>query len=209
MEKLIAKGAEADIYLGRWGGMNAVFKVRNRKPFLIPELDAKTRRFRTAREALILNRAKELGVPTPNIYHVSLRRFTIVMKYIGGRRLKEVIGDRPEEAKILGFYLGRLHIGKIAHGDPTTANLLYDNDDGRYIMIDFGLAQKTDEIEDFAVDVHLVKEMLSSIHHEVYNEAFSSFKSGYLKIAGQGFFERVMKRVENIERRGRYARTGR
>ncbi len=208
MERLIAKGAEADIYLGTWGGMKAVFKVRKPKPFLVPELDVKTRRFRTIREASILNRAKELGVPTPSIYHVSLRKFTIVMKYIEGSRLKEVIGERPEEARVLGLYLGRLHAGKIAHGDPTTANLLYDKDDGRYVMIDFGLAQKTDEIEDFAVDVHLVKEMLSSVHHEVYSEALSSFESGYLEAVGRDLFEKVVERVESIERRGRYARMG-
>lgn len=208
MERLIARGAEADIYLGVWGDMKAVFKVRKPKPFLVPELDVKTRRFRTAREALILNRAKELGVPTPSIYHVSLKKFTIVMKYIEGRRLKEVIEERPEEAKILGLYLGRLHRGGIAHGDPTTANLLYDGDDERYVMIDFGLAQKTDKIEEFAVDVHLVKEMLSSVHHKVYNAAFSSFRSGYFEVVGSEFFERVMKRVESIEKRGRYARMG-
>lgn len=206
MEKLIARGAEANIYLGIWGGMKVVFKVRKPKSFLVPELDIKIRRFRTAREASILNRAKELGVPTPNIYHVSLKKFTIVMKYIDGKRLKEVIGERPEEAKVLGLYLGRLHIGKIAHGDPTTANLLYDKGDRRYVMIDFGLAQKTDEIEDFAVDVHLVKETLSSTHHEVYSDAFSSFKAGYLEAVGQEFFKKVMKRVESIEKRGRYAR---
>lgn len=208
MEKLITRGAEADIYLGTWGGMKAVFKVRRPKPFLIPELDIKIRKFRTAREASVLNRAKELGVPTPSIYYVSLKKFTIVMKYIEGKRLKEIIGSRPEEATVLGLYLGKLHMGKIAHGDPTTANLLYDEDDGRYVMIDFGLAQKTDEIEDFAVDVHLVKEMFSSIHHEVYDDAFSSFKSGYFEVVGREFFEKVMKRVESIERRGRYARMG-
>jgi len=208
VERLIARGAEADIYLGTWGGMRAAFKVRKPKPFLIPELDVKTRRLRTAREASILGRAKELGVPTPSIYYVSLKKFTIVMKYIGGRRLKEVVGSRPEEAEVLGLYLGRLHVGGIAHGDPTTANLLYDEDDGRYVMIDFGLAQRTDDIEDFAVDVHLVKETLSSVHHEVYGKALSSFRSGYLKAVGRGFFERVMKRVESIERRGRYARMG-
>lgn len=208
MERLIARGAEADIYLGEWEGRRAVFKVRKSKPFLVPELDIKIRRLRTLREALILNKAKELGVPTPNIYYVSLKKFTIVMKYIEGRRLREVIEKSPEEAKVLGLYLGRLHGGGIAHGDPTTANLLYDVEDGRYVMIDFGLAQKTNEIEEFAVDVHLIKETLLSVHHRVYEKAFSSFKSGYLEVVDLEFFKEVMKKVENIERRGRYARMG-
>ena len=208
MEKLIAKGAEADIFLGKWGGIDVIFKVRKAKPYLISKLDEKIRRFRTVKEALNLNYAKKLGVPTPTIYYVSLKKYFIVMKYIRGARLKESIDRRPKEAGVLGIYLGRLHVGGMAHGDPTTANLIYDEEDGRYMMIDFGLAQKTEEIESFAVDVHLVKEMLSSVHHRVYDEAFSSFRSRYLETVGEKFFGKVMKRVKEVERRGRYARTG-
>ncbi len=208
MERLITRGAEADIFLGKWGDVEAVFKIRKSKPYLVPKLDERIRRFRTVKEALNLNYAKTLGVPTPTIYYVSLKKFAIIMKYIKGVRLKETIDRKPVEAKVLGRYLGRLHVGGMAHGDPTTANLIYDKEDGRYVMIDFGLAQRTEEIEDFAIDIHLVKEMLLSIHHKIYDEAFFFFKSQYLKVVGEEFFERIMRRVKEVERRGRYARMG-
>ncbi|MBC8223184.1 Kae1-associated serine/threonine protein kinase [Candidatus Bathyarchaeota archaeon] len=68
---LIAKGAEADILLDPdWNGVKAIIKRRGEKRYRIPELDAAIRRSRTVREASIIHRAKEAGVPTPLIYGV-------------------------------------------------------------------------------------------------------------------------------------------
>ena len=208
MEKIIKRGAEADIILGRWCNRPAIFKLRKRKLYMNPKLDTYIRKLRTIREAINMNYAKKLGVPTPNIYYVSTKKFLIVMKYIEGVTLKEKIEINPNLGKILGIYLGKLHKGGLAHGDPTTANLLYDKSIAKFVFIDFGLSMKTRDIEDYAVDFHLVKEVLSSVHQRVFEKAYESFKLGYAEEVGESFYKRVVKRVEEIEKRGRYTRVG-
>lgn len=208
MEKVIKRGAEADILLGSWGGLQAIFKIRASKPHLHPELDSYLRSIRTAREASNMDYAKRVGVPTPVIYYVSLKSSMIVMQYVKGKRLKDVIEDKPSLGGILGSYLAILHKAGLAHGDPTTANLILNDETGKFVLIDFGLSLKTKDVEDFAVDVHLVKEMMRSTHQQVFRKAFESFRESYLAEVEGGFFRKVMKRMNEIEKRGRYARVG-
>jgi TP53 regulating kinase-like protein len=206
VERVIKRGAEADILLGSWGGLQAVFKVRIPKPYLHPKLDSYLRSIRTAREASNMGYAKRIGVPTPAIYYVSLKGSTIVMQYVRGRRLKDLIEDEPSLGGILGKYLAILHEAGLAHGDPTTANLILDDETGKFVLIDFGLSLKTKDVEDFAVDVHLVKEMLMSTHQRVFKKAFENFREAYLAVIGEEFFKKVMRRMSDIEKRGRYTR---
>ena len=208
MERVIKRGAEADVILGRWCNRPAIFKLRKRKLYMNPKLDVHIRKLRTIREAVNMSYAKKLGVPTPNIYYVSTKRFLIVMKYVEGETLKEKIEIDPNLGKILGTYLGKLHKGGLAHGDPTTANLLYDKSIAKFVLIDFGLSIKTMDIEDYAVDFHLVKEVLSSVHQRIFEKAYESFKAGYAGEVGESFYGKVVKRVEEIEKRGRYTRVG-
>ena len=71
MAKLIAKGAEADLWLDLdWYGLEVVIKVRGEKKYRHPKLDREIRRARTIQEASILHRVKGAGVTTPLVYHV-------------------------------------------------------------------------------------------------------------------------------------------
>ena len=93
--KLIAKGAEADLWLDHdWNGVKALIKRRVRKMYRHPELDATIRRSRTIHEADIIHRAKEAGVPTPLLYQVDPEGATIVMQYVEGERVREEARNR-------------------------------------------------------------------------------------------------------------------
>ena len=56
--KLVAKGAEADLWLDAdWNGVKALIKRRGEKRYRNPELDREIRRSRTIHEAATIHRA--------------------------------------------------------------------------------------------------------------------------------------------------------
>jgi TP53 regulating kinase-like protein len=208
LARLIRRGAEADILLGRWLDEPAIFKLRTRRPYMIRELDDRMRASRTLHEAELLAAAKEMGVSTPLVFHVDVGACTIVMQYLKGPRLKELLTGaepRTDLCGVMGSYLARLHANGVVHGDPTTSNLILTK--GKLAVIDFGLSHRSEAIEDLAVDLHLVKEVFHSAHSSVGSEAIGAFREGYFKEMGAAA-EQIWERVIDIERRGRYARSG-
>lgn len=203
---LISKGAEADILLDPdWNGVRAIIKRRGVKKYRFPELDAAIRRSRTIREASIIHRAKEAGVPTPLIYSVDPDSAQIVMEYIEGDKVRDIV-DRigSEERKRLFREIGRktglLHGAGIAHGDLTTSNLI--SGEGRVVFIDFGLAEMSDEVESRGVDLNLMYRMLISTHYEHTEELFTAFKAGYEETLDKA--REALDRMNEISKRGRY-----
>jgi TP53 regulating kinase-like protein len=71
------------------------------------------------------------------------------------------------------------------------------------ILIDFGLAFKSKRIEDKAVDIRLIKEILSSAHASIFEDALRLFIEGYSKFVKT---KPILEKVKEIEKRGRYAR---
>ncbi|MCL4344286.1 MAG: Kae1-associated serine/threonine protein kinase [Nitrososphaerota archaeon] len=203
MEKLIARGAEADIYLGRWGPLSAIYKVRTAKQYMAEELDKKIRRQRTVREARML-RAARSAVDTPHVLYVSQKKYTIVMEYINGKRMLDIIDKSPSQGKVMGEILGRLHMLNIIHGDPNTANFLFDSKKNKWYLVDFGLSYISSRKEDMAVDLHLVKEVVYVQHPTSFKEIMSGFYDGYMSVSGK--MAGIVKKIDEIERRGRYAR---
>ncbi len=203
MEKLISRGAEADIYLGKWGPLDAVYKVRIRKPYMNEVLDSFLRRTRTLREAKMLRTARAY-IPTPHVLYVGPKSYVLVLEYISGRVMKDELNSNPSLAFYMGVYLARLHSNGIAHGDPNTSNMILGAS-GKYYMIDFGLSYFTERIEDYAVDVHLFREILNVQHTEVYDEALRSFYEGYFS-ESKIEKNRMLDKLDEIEKRGRYSR---
>ena len=209
MERLIKKGAEADIYLGKWFRRDAILKIRKPKPYMQPELDAEIRKRRTLHEASFLIDARKVGIPTPLVYFIDPNKAEIVMQYIKGIRLKEMIYDKKMnnfDALCLevGRCIARLHKSNIIHGDLTTSNFLVFKN--RLVFIDFGLAFFSQRLEDMAVDLHLIRGVLKSAHSKVADEAFSKILEGYTEISGERMVKALVKKMGEIERRGRYAR---
>ncbi len=207
--RLIYRGAEADIIGGTWRGLAAVYKVRKPLPYRLAELDNAIRRQRTLHEAELIHSARKAGVGTPRLYYIDVPRTTLIMEYVGGVRLKELVSSASEEIagdlfRGLGRDAARLHSAGITHGDLTTANVIIRG--GELVFIDFGLSSHSSRLEDHAVDIRLIKETLVGAHPSIASVALERLFEGYSDEAGVSRMKAVARQLRSIERRGRYAR---
>lgn len=201
MREIVGRGAEAILY--RDG--DKLVKERIKKGYRIKELDEKLRKRRTKREAKILSKARRVGVPTPLV--ISVEDYKIVMEFIEGKRLKELLNsltseERKEIAREIGILIGRLHTAGIIHGDLTTSNMILRK--GEIYFIDFGLAFHSTSVEDRAVDLHLLHQAYQSTHFDYLEELWESTIEGYRETFED--WESVLRRLEQIRKRGRYAK---
>ena len=102
----------------------------------------------------------------------------------------------------IGEYIAILHNNGIIHGDLTTSNMILNNKNNEICFIDFGLSFFSQKVEDRAVDLHLLKEALESKHYQFWEKAFKAVMQEYSKSAKDAEF--TLKRLEAIEKRGRY-----
>jgi len=207
--RLLYKGAEADVILGDWQGLEAVFKVRKPLIYRLKVLDEAIRRQRTVREAEMIHLAKKAGVSSPFLYNVDVAASTLVMEFVRGDRVKDLVPSLSEgQLEDVFFEFGRdvakLHRSGIMHGDLTTANVVRRNQ--RLVFIDFGLSVRTTRLEDHAVDLRLIKETLVGAHPDASARALEVLNHGYASVVGPARSHAVLKQLQNIERRGRYAR---
>jgi TP53 regulating kinase-like protein len=203
VHKVLIKGAEADIYLVDFFGQKAIIKYRKPKPYRNSVLDLLLRSERTILEAKLITRASTIGVNTPLIYSVSKPNASILMEYIDGITLVE--SDKEDlinQAKVIGRILGTLHNNGIIHGDPTLANMIASNK--KIFLIDFGLGEFSYDLEQRAVDVNLFLRTCESLKPNVYDSVYSFFREGYLEVMGKIVAGKVLERVEQIRKRGRY-----
>jgi TP53 regulating kinase-like protein len=205
---LIKKGAEASLYLDEWHNQKAIFKKRLSKRYRLPELDSEIQAYRTRHEPQIIHRAKEAGVPTPIIFMVDIAEATIIMEFVEGKQVKQVLNDLPQEERMslcryIGKLIGRLHSNDIIHGDLTTSNMIL-TPQGKVVFLDFGLAEQTKELEARGVDLHLMKRALNSTHYKYAAECFRTIMDGYEEIMGRKAAREVSGKIVEIERRGRY-----
>lgn len=194
--------------LGDWQGVDAVYKVRRPLEYRLSVLDSAIRHQRTVREAEMLHRAKQAGVAAPYLYHVDPEEATLVMEYVRGDRLKDLIGGLQEAAlvesfKDFGRAAAKLHAAGIMHGDLTTANVVRRGKE--LVFVDFGLSMHSRRVEDHAVDLRLIKETLVGAHPSVALKAFQSLREGYTDESGPKSAV-VFTQLGGIERRGRYTR---
>jgi len=75
----------------------------------------------------------------------------------------------------------------------------------KVFFIDFGLSFESSKIEDKAVDLHLIKQALEAKHFNHYKEFFNSIIEGY---STSNNSKLVLKRLEVVEKRGRYKQAG-
>jgi TP53 regulating kinase-like protein len=205
---LIRKGAEASLYLEKWHNRRVIIKKRAPKRYRVPELDRQIQIQRTKHEPQIMHKAKEAGVPTPIIFMVNLAEATIVMEFVEGKQVKQVLNNMPSEertdlCRYIGTLIGRLHGGGIIHGDLTTSNMIL-TPQGKVVFIDFGLSEQTRELEAMGVDLHLTKRALDSTHHKCADECFKAIMVGYGIVMGRRATREVLGKMVQIEKRGRY-----
>jgi TP53 regulating kinase-like protein len=205
---LIKKGAEASLYKETWHNRKVIMKKRHPKQYRIPELDNMIRSQRTVNEPHIMHKAKEAGVPTPTIFTVDLADANIIMEFVEGKQVKEVLDNLPKQERLklceqIGKMIGRLHKNGIIHGDLTTSNMILTSY-GKVVFIDFGLSERSTELEPKGVDLHLMKRTLKSTHYKHANECFKMVMEGYEESTGQEETKQVTKKIREIEKRGRY-----
>jgi len=207
---LLKKGAEAYLHKEIWYSKHIIRKQRIKKDYRVSELDWTLRVDRTVREANLLRNAKIAGVPTPTVYEIDKRETTLVMEFIEGQRIKEILDELNAEAREtlsrqIGTLIGRLHKNNMIHGDLTTSNMIL-TETGKIYLIDFGLGYNSTSIEDKAVDLHLMKRALESTHYRVTEEVFSKILVGYQEEVGSSPMKEIYDRMESIRKRGRYLR---
>ncbi len=195
----ISEGAEACIYKTMMLGRNAIIKYRVEKSYRVAELDSDLRERRTRNEAKIQAELYEIGVRVPSVMLAG--KHFIVMNEVAGETLNKIkminSGRGSTAIRIMseaGSLLARIHDHGISHGDFTTANLMLDRN-GRLWVIDFGLSAFTNSAEDKALDIILMK-------RSVGEKLYSHFIKGY--VGGTAEAGSVLKKLEEIERRGRY-----
>jgi TP53 regulating kinase-like protein len=132
----------------------------------------------------------------------------IVMEFIEGKQIKQLLGDlsKRERAKVcvrIGELIGKLHVHGVVHGDLTTSNMIL-NPESKIFLVDFGLGEKTMELEARGVDLHLMKRALQSTHYQFAEECFESVMRGYSAVLGAEGAGKVLGKIREIERRGRY-----
>jgi TP53 regulating kinase-like protein len=205
---LIKKGAEANLYLMDWQDRKAIVKKRLPKKYRPSRLDEQIRTYRTVHESLLLHGAKQAGVPTPVIYQVNVKEATIIMEFIEGMQVKESLNSQSEKEREsiclrIGKSIGKLHRSGIVHGDLTTSNMILKSEE-KIVFVDFGLGEKTNELEARAVDLHLMKRALQSTHFRFAEECFSAIMEGYASVMEAQTVREVFEKIKEIERRGRY-----
>ncbi|MDR1404800.1 MAG: Kae1-associated serine/threonine protein kinase [Candidatus Methanoplasma sp.] len=200
----IAKGAEAEIYATHFLGRDALVKVRSPKRYRVSGLDSEIRSFRTKNEARLIREARRAGVRTPVIYDIDLEKFSITMENIRGTKIKDKLEQNPSSATDICVMIGEaaadLHNSGICHGDLTTSNMIL-TEDGKICLIDFSMGKTNAELEDMGVDMHLLKRSFVSAHPDL-SEAFSRLMKSYTETKNEP--EKLLRKIEEIEGRGRY-----
>jgi Kae1-associated kinase Bud32 len=196
--EIIARGAEAVLY--KKGG-NLV-KERIKKGYRLEAIDTALRKRRTRNEARLIRNARRAGINVPGIEKED--RYSLEMEFLEGKKVLEILDD-SNAMKIcskIGESIGKLHSANIIHGDLTTSNMILK--EGRVFFIDFGLGQNSMRIEDKATDLHLLKESLDATHFKIAANAWKIILKAYQNNCSDA--ERVVETLEQIKRRGRYAK---
>ena len=215
IEHLLHKGAEASLFLGNWFGKDAIFKQRIPKTYRIEQIDNQLRISRTLNEARALIKVKSYGINVPQVFEIDVSSSTIIMKYIHGVKLNDLISNL-DQATLTGYFfkigvlISRLHQNGHIHGDITTSNIIITPNQ-EVFLIDFGLHEYSDTIEDKSVDLHLFKRVLISSHGKYFEDCFDSFLEGYRSeyLNNESHqYNQIIENIKVIESRGRYIKQG-
>jgi len=205
----IARGAEAVLYEQD----SKLLKIRVKKGYRHKQIDETLRKYRTRREARILERLLHI-IPVPLVYKTDETKAEIVMDFIEGKKLSEALesfskSEREKIALEIGKNIALMHNIGIIHGDLTTSNMIYkhkDKQESEVYFIDFGLAFHSQRIEDKAVDIYLLLQALKSKHYKIWHEFSEDILKSYFKLVEHA--DKIKVQLKKVEERGRYKRQG-
>ncbi|QOR94479.1 Kae1-associated kinase Bud32 [Thermosphaera chiliense] len=200
------RGAEAVLYRVRILGSDLIVKKRLDKPYRHEAFNKVFKEYRTRVEARILSHLRSLGLNVPAPLIVDVSKGILVLEYVEGTPLSRLVDSMSSEergrvAGELGRQVAVMHSNRIYHGDLTLANTIYSG--GRVYIIDFGLAGYSDDVEEYAIDLHLLYRNLQAMHPGIAEEFMNQFLENYRQWYS-GVFEEVRKRFLEVRVRGRY-----
>jgi TP53 regulating kinase-like protein len=203
-------------------------KIRPRKTYRHPVLDARLTKTRILAEARVLVRCKKEGVNVPGVVAADWEAGWLALEWIEGRTVRQCLDDylRGQEAAGLeagssnpeivglmekvGRVVGRLHEMSVVHGDLTTSNLMLRHEvsngegelslEGDVFLIDFGLATQSGMEEDRAVDLYVLERAFGSTHPQAEG-LFKEVLRAYGETCKNG--KQVLRRLEDVRMRGR------
>ena len=198
--EMLHRGAEAVVHAGLWMGRDAILKQREPRTWRHPDLDARLTKSRMSAEVRLLRRLHLHGSPVPELLAVDSSAGWMVTSRVPGGPLFEHLRNGGEASMLedLGGIIRTIHEAGISHGDLTTHNILWD-DEGGLSIIDFGLAQITEDLEPMGLDLQVLNECLKASHPSIEG-AIDRVVSGYLSEGG----EEVVTRFNDIRGRVRY-----
>jgi N6-L-threonylcarbamoyladenine synthase/protein kinase Bud32 len=206
------RGAEALVDIGP----ERVTKRRETKSYRHPALDERLRAERTRSEARLTSDARREGVSTPVVFDVDDREATLEFETVGAMDLRE----RLDESGVgdVGRSLGTLHRAGLVHGDPTPRNVRVgrstsdppngergaerpasDGDSDRTHLVDFGLGYYSEDVEDYAMDLHVFEQSLAGTADDA-DTLREAFEAAYRETGDSA----VVEQLREIEGRGRY-----
>ncbi|MBI2583638.1 MAG: Kae1-associated serine/threonine protein kinase [Candidatus Aenigmarchaeota archaeon] len=194
--QIIARGAEA--VLKKEG--DRVIKERTRKGYRLPQLDVRLRKQRTQQELRLMNEARRAGVNVPMAREIN--ESTLEIEFVEGKMVKNILSEKnaDEIGADIGKEIAKLHANGIIHGDLTTSNMILEDD--IIFLIDFGLGFFSQRIEDKAVDLYLLKEVITSTHNSIEKKPWSAVINAYKSSFDES--DKIIKTLHQIEKRGRY-----
>lgn len=221
--RMVAQGAEGRIYDTVFLTKPTIVKERLIKRYREPSLDRKINKHRLLLEARCMFRCIKSGVLTPAVYMIDVDNLRLYIEKIEGITIKDLLrsiatvqikeemeveqsvdnivypNECLEWAKKIGVALGKMHDIDIVHGDLTTSNMML-NSGGNIVMIDFGLAGKSTNVEDKAVDLYVLERAFISTHpgsEDIVKEILQNYVISSTKSAS------TMQRLEQVRLRGR------
>ncbi|WAR12376.1 PRPK-like protein [Mya arenaria] len=187
--EFLKQGAEAKVYRENFYGRPCISKQRFSKAYRHQILDKSLTLQRLKSEIRAMNKCRNLV----RDYIVDLQKNDPELAI---KKLTPLAGK-------LGSILGKMHSGKIIHGDLTTSNMLLRGDPENLdiVMIDFGLSFAEGLPEDKGVDLYVFERALLSTHpntEDLFTEVMEAYKKANVKEAND-----VISKLDEVRMRGR------
>ncbi|EFO61879.1 TP53 regulating kinase [Giardia lamblia P15] len=209
------QGAEARIYSGTLptSGKDAIAKYRFPKRYRHPVLDKQTRQKRTRAEARALEVAYAAGLAVPSVLYIDEPNACIYMSWIHDSSVSSHLINSTDLlfdevfAELVGSTIAKLHMARIVHNDLTTSNLLYNKNEHRLSIIDFGLASRSPiTLETMAVDLYVFQRSILALcgpcpFFETVMKFYARYMDEHSENKGQG--QKILAQLEQVQGRGR------
>ncbi|KAM0694795.1 hypothetical protein Q7P36_005151 [Cladosporium allicinum] len=231
---LITQGAEALLYRTTFltPSTPAALKIRLRKPWRHPALDARLTRQRVLAESRVLLKCAREGVAVPAVLGVGCEEGWVAVEWVEGGTVKEAVRGRVADGeegeammkdlmRRIGAAVGKLHSVGVVHGDLTTSNMMLrrmpatkengGTEEGKAVTGNAALAGEIVLI-DFGLAVQTVQEEDRAVDLYVLERAFGSThprEEGMFGELLEGYrvafkgSKGTLRRLEDVRMRGR------